>query len=119
MALPMDEQRILAQIEEQLASADPALAARLSSFGGHRAARVLRSPRLRLVASVLMLVSIAVVSLVVYTLVPFRGTGPSVPVLRSSPGGRPAMTSRGATASASARPASPGASKASPASRSR
>ena len=33
MALSMDEQRILAEIERQLADDDPSLAARLSTFG--------------------------------------------------------------------------------------
>jgi hypothetical protein len=72
MALSMDEQRILDQIERGLASADPALATRMASFGGNRGISALRMRRLRLVASVMTLLVVASVSLVVYALVPFR-----------------------------------------------
>jgi cytoskeletal protein RodZ len=72
MALSMDEQRILDQIERGLASADPALATRMSSFGAPRRLSALRVRRLRLVASLMTLLVVASVSLVVYALVPFR-----------------------------------------------
>ncbi len=72
MALSMDEQRILDQIERGLASADPALATRMASFGANRGISALRMRRLRLVASVMTLLVVASVSLVVYALVPFR-----------------------------------------------
>jgi cytoskeletal protein RodZ len=72
MALSMDEQRILDQIERGLASADPALATRMASFGASRGITALRMRRLRLVASVTTLLVVASVSLVVYALVPFR-----------------------------------------------
>ena len=72
MALSMDEQRILDQIERGLASADPALATRMASFGASRRITALRMRRLRLVASLMTLLVVASVSLVVYALVPFR-----------------------------------------------
>jgi hypothetical protein len=72
MALSMDEQRILDQIERGLASADPALATRMASFGAPRRIVALRMRRLRLMASLMTLVVIATVSLVVYALAPFR-----------------------------------------------
>ncbi len=72
MALSMDEQRILDQIERGLASADPALATRMASFGASRRITTLRMRRLRLVASLMTLLVVASVSLVVYALVPFR-----------------------------------------------
>jgi cytoskeletal protein RodZ len=72
MALSMDEQRILDQIERGLASADPALATRMASFGAPRRLTALRVRRLRLVASLMTLLVVASVSLVVYALVPFR-----------------------------------------------
>jgi Protein of unknown function (DUF3040) len=72
MALSMDEQRILDQIERGLASADPALATRMASFGAPRRITALRMRRLRLVASLMTLLVVASVSLVVYALVPFR-----------------------------------------------
>lgn len=106
MALSMDEQRILAQIEAKLAEADPGLAARLSSFGRDGADRVL-SPRARIV-SLLALVVVAVLSVLVYTLAPVRGVaGPASARHRSSPPGHPAMSNRGTISSG--RPASPSA----------
>ncbi len=72
MALSMDEQRILDQIERGLASADPALATRMSSFGVPRRLPTLHMRRLRLVASLMTLVVVAMVSVLVYALVPFR-----------------------------------------------
>ena len=72
MALSMDEQRILDQIERGLVSADPALATRMASFGAPRRLSALRVRRLRLVASLMTLLVVASVSLVVYALVPFR-----------------------------------------------
>ncbi len=72
MALSMDEQRILAQIEQHLASGDPDLAARLASFGKTGAEHVLRMPRARVAGSAAALVAVAIVSLIVYALIPFR-----------------------------------------------
>jgi len=57
----MDEQRILDEIERGLASADPALATRMSSFGVPRRLPTLRMRRLRLVASLMTLVVVAMV----------------------------------------------------------
>ena len=72
MALSMDEQRILDEIERGLASADPALATRMSSFGAPRRLTTLRMRRLRLVASLMTLLVVAWCRCVVYALVPFR-----------------------------------------------
>jgi cytochrome c-type biogenesis protein CcmH/NrfG len=75
MALSMEEQRILAEIEQNLARAEPALAARLAAFGRPgSAARALRSPRVRIMVSVVVLVVVTVVSLVMYALLPLRAT---------------------------------------------
>ena len=71
MALSMDEQRILDEIERALASADPRLATRMSSFGT-RGLLTVRMRRIRLLASLGTLLVVAAVSLVVYALVPFR-----------------------------------------------
>jgi cytoskeletal protein RodZ len=73
MALSMDEQRMLAEIEHRLADDDPVLAARLTSHRLPRLALAPRSPRARLLASLLMLVVVAVVSVFVYAFMPFRG----------------------------------------------
>ena len=73
MALSMDEQRMLAEIERRLADDDPVLAARLTSFRLPRLTFASRSARSRLMASLLMLVVVGVVSVFVYALIPFRG----------------------------------------------
>jgi Protein of unknown function (DUF3040) len=73
MALSMDEERMLAEIERRLADDDPVLAARLTSFRLPRLSLGPRSSRGRLTASLLMLVVVAAVSVFVYALMPFRG----------------------------------------------
>ncbi|MGD0374405.1 MAG: DUF3040 domain-containing protein [Streptosporangiaceae bacterium] len=75
MALSMDEQRMLDEMERKLADDDPMLASRLRSFGHPGLTAVLRSPRVRIVAAGAALVVIAVVSVVVYALAPFRDGG--------------------------------------------
>ena len=115
MALSMDEQRILDQIERGLASADPALATRMASFGASRRITTLRMRRIRLVASLMTLLVVASVSLVVYALVPFRtGTDRHAGSKASSPA-HPVMTApshpghsspQASAAQASAAPAS-------------
>lgn len=93
MALSMDEQRILTEIEQHLARTEPALAARLGSFGRSGPANALRSPRARVVVSCVALVVVTVVSLIVYALLPLRavsdrgGSARATPVVR-----QPTMT---------------------------
>ena len=72
MALSMDEQRILDEMERKLADDDPLLASRLTSFGRPGLAALMRSRRMRIVLSCLALIMIAAVSMVVYALTPFR-----------------------------------------------
>jgi Protein of unknown function (DUF3040) len=82
MALSMDEQRMLAEIERRLAAEDPGLATRLSSFRRRSGpAAGLRTPRGRVILLVGMLSLIAVLSAVVYLLAPFRpAKAPSTPL---------------------------------------
>ena len=113
MALSMDEERMLAEIERRLADDDPVLAARLTSFRLPRLSLGPRSARARLTASLLMLVVVAAVSVFVYALMPFRGqtvgnvpghTGrPSTPAMSAS-----ALDSSAASNSASIRAGGPG-----------
>jgi hypothetical protein len=72
VALSMDEERILAEIEERLAKSEPALAARLTSFGRPGPRALVRSFRVRMLAYCALLVAITVVSLTVYALLPLR-----------------------------------------------
>jgi cytochrome c-type biogenesis protein CcmH/NrfG len=107
MALSMDEQRILAEIEQHLARAEPALAARLAAFGHPVEVSTLRSAKARILASFALLVIVAVVSVVVYALIPLRtpdrgGTGRATPAP-----GHPSMSAPHQPATS--RPASPSA----------
>ena len=93
MALSMDEQRILDEIERGLDGADQLLAARLSSFGFQRTALTLRTRRARVVVSFVTLIVVAAMSLVVYALVPFRTVADKHATGRSSASpGQPVMT---------------------------
>jgi cytoskeletal protein RodZ len=118
MALSMDEQRILDEIERGLASADPALATRMSSFGVPRRLPTLRMRRLRLVASLMTLVVVAMVSVLVYALVPFRSVadrhGPGskassspAQAVMTAPSHQGKASAQASAAPASASPASP------------
>jgi hypothetical protein len=88
VALSMDEQRILDEMERRLADNDPRLASRLATFGRPRlAGAALQTPRGRMAASLATLALIAVVATVVYAMLPFRaGTA------RHLPAHRPAAT---------------------------
>jgi hypothetical protein len=127
MALSMDEQRILDEIERALASADPGLASRMSTFGTPRGPMTMRMRRIRLLASLGTLLVVAAVSLVVYALVPFRtaaerhgsgkaGASPGAPAVMapSHPTGQPsapvnsAAASRASSAPAAKTPAATG-----------
>ena len=72
MALSMDEQRILDEMERRLADDDPRLASRLASLGGTGFGAALRSPRMRLIASLAALALIAAIALMMYAMLPFR-----------------------------------------------
>lgn len=72
MALSMDEQRILAEIERRLAAEDPGLAARLSSFRRPGPAAKLRTTRGKVIGSLFAVALVAAVSLMVYAMMPFR-----------------------------------------------
>ena len=72
MALSQDEQRILAEIEQRLASDDPGLASSLTAFRRPGPAKMLRSPRVRIVGSLFTVLLVAMVSLTVYAMIPFR-----------------------------------------------
>ena len=78
MALPMDEQRILEEMERMLAAEDPRLAARLAAFGQPGVVQVLRTRRARAALSLLMLAVIAAAAAVIYLVSAFR-IGPTVP----------------------------------------
>ena len=72
MALSMDEQRMLAEIERRLAAEDPGLATRLSSFRRPRPAAGLRSARGKIIVSICTVVLLAVIAVTVYAMIAFR-----------------------------------------------
>ena len=76
MALPMDEQRILEEMERMLAADDPKLAARLAAFGQPGFGQVLRTRRARATLSIMVLVLIAAVAAVIYLMSSFRPGNP-------------------------------------------
>jgi hypothetical protein len=112
MALSMDEQRILAEIERKLAADDPALAGSLSAFSRPGLPAGFRTPRSRMLASVIVIAVITLTSLMVYSFSPLRilqhqGRGPSRPVQKRSEQTAPATQA----ASSQAVPGQPTASR--------
>ena len=86
MALSQDEQRMLAEIERRLASDDPSLASCLTTFRRPGPATVLRSPRARIIGSLFTVLLVAMVSMMVYAMVPFRHASRHSPPTDSAPG---------------------------------
>ena len=72
MALSQDEQRVLAEIERRMAADDPGLASCLTTFRRPGPATVLRSPRARIIGSLFTVLLVAMISLMVYAMIPFR-----------------------------------------------
>ncbi len=111
MALSMDEQRMLAEIERRLAADDPGLATCLTSFRRPSPVTVLRSPRARIMGSLFTVLLVAMVSLMVYAMIPFRTHGARTPATTStSTHGAVANSAPPAAANASARAGTPAAS---------
>jgi len=84
MALSMDEQRMLAEIERRLAAEDPGLATRLSSFKRPGPAAALRTTRGKIIGSICTVVLLAVIGLTVYAMIPFRAHNSKTPLSRLS-----------------------------------
>jgi Protein of unknown function (DUF3040) len=82
VALSMEEQRMLDEMERQLAIDDPKLASRLNAFGGQRLPGTFSSHRARTISGLLALVLIAAVTIMMFVLSPYgrsaaHGAGPS------------------------------------------
>jgi hypothetical protein len=102
----MEEQRILAEIEQEFARSEPVLAARLATFG--KAGRAVlrrsvraerRSARILVLASVSAAVLLTVLPVVIYTLVALRGTArdhrperSAIPAQHHAPPPHPSMS---------------------------
>ncbi|MGH3260429.1 MAG: DUF3040 domain-containing protein [Trebonia sp.] len=84
MALSMDEQRVLAEIERRLAAADPGLADRLSTFRRPGSAAGFRTTRGKIIGSFCTVVLLAVIGLTVYAMMLVRAPGPKTPTTKLS-----------------------------------
>ena len=105
MALSMEEQRILAEIERQLADEDPSLAVRLSTFRRPGLTAGLRTPRGRMLVSLFVVAAVALLSLTVYSLMPLRvlpgrgaGGGSTVAPIQPGLGAQASQVATGAQA---------------------
>src|SRR6266478_5595157 len=97
MALSADEQRELAEIERRLATDDPGLATCLTAFRRPSPATVLRSPRARIIGSLFTVLLVAMISLMVYAMVPFRAHGMRTPHPTSTGTSGPALITAAGT----------------------
>ena len=97
MALSMDEQRMLAEIERRLAAEEPGLAARLSSFKRPSPAVKLRSRRSKIIGSLFAVAAALALSMMIYAMIPFRAHAPRGAINPQATGG--------VSASAPAKPA--------------
>ena len=71
MALSMEEQRMLDEMERALAAADPRLASRLNAFGQQRLPGIFSSQRAKTISGLLALALIAAVTVMMFVLSPY------------------------------------------------
>jgi hypothetical protein len=77
VALSMEEQRMLDEMERQLAIDDPKLASRLNAFGGQRMPGAFTSHRAKTISGLLALALIAAVTIMMFVLSPYGARGNS------------------------------------------
>ena len=87
MALSMEEQRMLDEMERALAADDPRLASRLNAFGQQRLPGAFTSPRAKTISGLLALALIAAVTIMMFVLSPYSGHHGSTSRTTSSGGG--------------------------------
>jgi hypothetical protein len=75
VALSMEEQRMLDEMERQLAVDDPKLASRLNAFGGQRMPGAFTSHRAKTISGLLALALIAAVTIMMFVLSPYSARG--------------------------------------------
>ena len=83
VALSMEEQRMLDEMERQLAIADPKLASRFNAFGQQRMHGAFASQRVKTIVGILALALIAAVTVMMFVLSPYGAHHAGAP--RSSP----------------------------------
>ena len=79
MALSMEEQRMLDEMERQLAIDDPKLASRFNTFGQQRMPGVFASQRVKTIVGLLALALIAAVTVMMFVLSPYGAHHGSAP----------------------------------------
>ena len=84
MALSMEEQRMLDEMERALAAEDPRLAARLNAFGHQHLPGLFSSPRAKTISGLLALALIAAVTVMMFVLSPYARHNNTTPS-RSTP----------------------------------
>jgi cytoskeletal protein RodZ len=105
MALSMDEQRMLAEIERRLAAQDPGLANRLSSFKRPSPAARFKTTRGKIIGSISAIALLAIIAITIYATIPFRANNQKVtkqPTATSAAVRTSAPTKRAATSAANA-----------------
>ncbi len=101
MALSMEEQRMLDEMERALAAADPRLASRLNAFGEQRLPGVFSSQRAKTISGLLALALIAAVAIMMFVLSPYAAHHGSPPRTTPSAGPKAPGGQAGAQSSAS------------------
>jgi Protein of unknown function (DUF3040) len=96
VALSMEEQRMLDEMERQLAIDDPKLASRLNAFGGQRMPGAFTSHRAKTISGLLALALIAAVTIMMFVVSPY-GAHRSQPHTRSV-SANPTMPTKSGTA---------------------
>jgi hypothetical protein len=79
VALSMEEQRMLDEMERALATDDPRLASRLNAFGQQRMPGVFTSQRAKTISGLLALALIAAVTIMMFVLSPYGRHHPTPP----------------------------------------
>jgi Protein of unknown function (DUF3040) len=93
VALSMDEQRMLDEMERALAADDPRLAARMNAFGQQHLPGFLSSPRAKTISGLLALTLIAAVTVMMFALSPYAKHHSNTP-----PRGTPSAAAKSTTA---------------------
>jgi hypothetical protein len=104
VALSMEEQRMLDEMERNLAADDPRLASRFNNFGLDRPRGAFRSQRARTISGLLAFVLIAAVTVMMFVLSPYASHQPSTrtpPKTSTTTGAARTGTNSAATAGSS------------------
>jgi len=86
VALSMEEQRMLDEMERKLAAEDPRLASRFNAFGQQRMPGAFTSRRARTISGLLALALIAAVTMMMFVLSPYGAHRSDKPQTKPSAG---------------------------------